>query len=343
MMSNYETYSPANVKTFEFKDPIHEADVISESMEQLIGESEAGQKFSAIHVNRTFSAEGRTTFVRLNSLFGSTANADQQYIASQYAAAFPDHGYVSVDLPAHGASDKLTKEQRKDITNNGGSLKKVAEAQVEATLDLVPELKDIVVTGEAMGELFATEFAIQAAAKGVKVRQLFGFDPIGLEDRSPIKLAAGYLGRAQKSRSERSKQVDDAGEQELEDAFSKDFLSKVDKYGPTYVASRAGHAGLMAKERTILWLMFKKSPITRSIGMRALDEAMSNMPELKTNLVFAGNSVVGRLTDPVQTKLDVLKKASKDRLQYDVWPYDNQDIGLARHQPRLIKYILDNL
>lgn len=342
-MSDFERYSPANVTPFEFADPAQQADVIKEAVEQRLGEAENGQHFSAVHVNRAFSDGGGATFVRLNSLFGSTANADQQYIASQYAAAFPEHGYLSLDLPAHGSSDRLTRDQRKAIGKNGGSLESVAAAQVEAAVDLIPNLSDIIVTGEGVAEALAVEFATQAAKRGITARHLFGVDPLGMEDRSPFALAASYLGNAQKSRNERRSEADDAGEQALEDAFSKVFVPQVEAYGPVKTATQVGHAGLMAKERTVVRLMFGKSPFTRATGIESLEAALEAQPELKAHLLFAGQSVVGRYTEPVQENLAALQREHDGRVQVDVWPYDNQDIGLARHQPRLVHYIKDNV
>lgn len=340
-MSNYNRYSPANVQPFEFADSQQKADVLQEAVEQRLGEAENGQHFSAIHVNRAFT--DNPVFVRMNSLFGSTANADQQYIASQYAAAFPENPYLSIDLPAHGASDKLTKEQRKAITKTDGSLETAADAQIEAAQNLVPNLKDVVLTGEAMGGLFAVEFAARAAAKGIRVRHLFGFGVLGMENRKPLVIAGSYLFNAQKSRVQRHREANEAGEQKLEDAYSKVFIPEIEEYGPTKTATQVGHAGLMARERTVARLMLKKSPLTRDVGVRALGAALKTQPSMKTNFVFAGNDVIGRLTPQVEESLRNLNKSTGARIDVNVWPDDNQDIGLARHQPRLIKYIQDNI
>lgn len=343
-MANFEDYSPSNVDPFVIANSDQRETVIQESVEQLAGLSEQGQQFSAIYANRTLSPSGDSpTFVRLNSLFGSSANADQQFIACQYVGAFPNSSYLALDLPAHGASDVLTKEQRKAIKTSGGSMRTVASAQVEAALDIVPDLDNIVVTGEGAGEFMAVEFAAQAAAKGIKVKQLFGFDPLGLESRTPLSLAAGYLGSAQRSRNQRRHDADRAGEQRLEDAFSKDFVPAIEKYGPIKAATQAGHVGLLARERTITRLMFRQSPISRGTGLRALEGLLLENPELQARLVFAGQSAVGRLTEPVQEALTEINEDSGGRLHVDEWPYDNQDIGLARHHPRLIKYIQDHL
>lgn len=341
-MSNYEDYTPRAVHAFRFTDPAHERDVLKEATEQKVGAAANGQHFSAIHVNRAFDGIA-PTIVRLNSLFGNTANVDQQYIAAQYAAAFPTHSYVSIDLPGHGASDKLTKEQRKAITESNGSLETLSRAQIEAVHDIVPTMRDVILTGEAMGGLLAVEFAAHAVERDIMARRLFEFDPLGMEDRSAFKLAADYFSRAQKSRMERSKVASEDGEQALEDAFSHVFVARMERFGPTKHINRLESAGLLATERAALRLMFRKSPITRATGLRALEQALETQPGLKAFLVFAGQSAVGRLTDPVTTSLDELRQSSGGRVQVDEWPFDNQDIGLARHQPRNITYVRDNL
>jgi hypothetical protein len=203
-------------------------------------------------------------------------------------------------------------------------------------------MRDITLTGEALGELFAVEFAVQAAEKGVRVRRLFGFDPMGMEQRSPIALASRYIADAAKSRKERRSESDVEGEQKLEDAFSKGFVPLVEDFGPIRTAEPSGHVGLMARERTIASLMLKKSPATRDMGMEALEAALETQPELRADFIFAGRSSIGRLTEPVKAKLQRLQAETEGRVQFDEWPNDGQDIGLARHQPRLISYIRDN-
>jgi pimeloyl-ACP methyl ester carboxylesterase len=339
-MSESKDYLPSVVQPFAFEDHAHEDTALRELREVIPARTESGQKFSAIHANRDVSNRG---IIRLNSLFGNVANVDQQYIGSQYAAAFPDWAYMSIDLPGHGASDPLTKDQRRDIKTSNGSLKSVSNAQVDAVLDVMPDMQEAVVTGEALGELIAVEFAAQAARRGIKVRRMFGFDPLGMENRSPIGLATGYLANAQKSRHQRRKEADRSGEQALEDAFSKVFVPKIEKYGPKREVTRSEHAGVMARERAVVQLMLKKSPITRDTGMDALVRALEKQPELKAYLVFAGHSVVGRLTNPVRDKLDRLAFTTKGRVHYEEWREDGQDIGLARHQPRLVRYIDDHI
>jgi pimeloyl-ACP methyl ester carboxylesterase len=338
-----DKYSPANVSPFEFSNPELRRDVIQEASEQVIGVAKNGQQFSGIYVNRAFASEG-ATFVRINSLFGSTANADQQYIATQYAAAFPGSGYLSIDLPAHGASDKLTEEQRKSIKASNGSLHKVAEAQIEAAMNIAPHLGNIILTGEAMGELLATEFAVQAPAKDITVRRLFGFDPLGLEPRFPVELFGSYLISAQKSRFRRRKKADRAGEQALEDAYSKVFVPELETFGQVKYATQPSHARLLSKEWTIARMSFKKKLLfTIDSGPQALDKALGANPQMQAYLVFASKSAVGRPTEKVKRSLAAIKQRNQGRLQVDEWPNDNQDIGLARHQPRLIRYIMDNL
>lgn len=341
-MSDYERYSPANVDSFEFANFYQESHVLMEAREQLLGEADNGQRFTGIHVNRGYREHGEPTFVRLNSLFGNTATVDQQYIAYEFAAAFPDSDYMSIDLPAHGASDPLTKEQRQAIRGRDGSLKPIARSQVEAALDLNPALDDIVVSGEAAASPLAVEFATEAAKKGITVRQFFGFDPLSMEDRSPLGLAFKYLTSAQKSRNSRKEPADVEGEQLLEDAFSEDFVSLQKGYG-TQAVSRAKHAGVLARERTILRLMLKKSPLTSDAGLTSLRSALESIPNFSANLVFGVQSDVGRLTDTVRYELDDIAEDSTNQLKVDVWPNDGQDLGLARHQPRLINYIKDNL
>lgn len=341
-MKSYHDYEPRAVTPVYFADVAHEEEALQEVTDQCIAVALNGQQFSGIHGNRDVQIQA---IIRPNSLFGNTANADQQYIAMQYMAAFPDHAYMSLDLPGHGSSDRLTKDQRDEISDTNGRLSQLGQAQLEAAVQRLPDLKRVVLTGEAMGSLMALEFAVQAAAKGIHVRHVFGFDPLGMEDRSAIKLAAGYLTGAQRSRFERRKDADNEDERALEDAFSKVFVPAVEAVtnGTARAASRVGHAGIMARERSVLTLMFKQSPITHSSGMRALTEVLQTTPGTYASLVFTGRSVVGRLTDPVYEQLTELAIAHNERLVFMEWPHDNQDIGLARHQPRLVRYLQDQL
>lgn len=337
----YMRYEAANIEAFDFASPEQQASILREVTEQKTGTADNGQSFSAIHANRDFA--GRSLIVRPNSLFGSTSNTNQQYIASQYALAFPDRGYLSIDLPAHGASDKLTDGQRREISKKDGSIDPIVDAQIEAALDLVPDMRDIVLTGEAMGELFAVVFAKRAAEKGVKVRRLFGIDPIGMEDRSPAPQAIGYIYNAVRDRLERIGKSSVRGEQELEDAFKKDFVGLVEGFGSIKRATPKRNLGLMVCEETVPRLMLTKSALTTGIGMEALEEAIEVHPDMRADFVFAGKSTHGRLTEPVEYRLGKLRDQTQGRVQFDEWPNDGQDIGLARHQPRLISYIKDNL
>lgn len=334
-----ESFEPAAINAFAFDDENQRNVVFQEVVDQQAVKADHDQQFSAIHANRDFGDEG--SIVRLVSVFGNTGVTDQQYVAAQYAAAFPQREYIALDLPGHGKSDSLTTTQRKAIKKDG-DLGLVAGAQLEAALKLNPNLNDIVLAGEGVGQLMAVEFAAQALQRGIAVRHIFGFDPM-LEERSPLGLAASYLANAQKSRNERKQETDRAGEQKLEDAFSKEFTQAIQAFGPTSEVTRPQHVAVMARERTILKFMFRKSSFTLGRGLETLEQVLDTDPKLRANMLFAGRSVVGRLTDPIQDKLDAIKLDTDGRLQYDVWPNDNQDIGLARHQPRLVAYVKDNL
>lgn len=338
-MSDFKRYSTEAVAAYNFADPYRQSSVLHQAAEQQIGVAENEQQFSALHIDQG----GGPTFVRLNSLFGNTATLDQQYIAVQYAAAFPDRSYLSIDLPAHGASDPLTASQKKEIRGAEGSLASIAKAQIEAALDIAPGLDDVVLSGEAIGQVMAVEFAAEAAAKGIKVRRLFGFDPLGFEDRTPFALAAGYLKGAQNSRKQRRTEPELEGERRLEEAYSTVFAAQMSEIVPTTHVSRAQHAKLLARERTVMRLMLQKSPVTRAVGARALQQALDTQPQMEAHLVFAGQSPVGRYTDQAREILATLWRGSGGRVHLDHWSDDNQDIGLARHQPRLIKYIADRL
>lgn len=340
MSKTPEHYSPAATDPFEFENFEQQDAVMRELKEQLIGTAENGQKTSAVHANR--GANTHVALVRPNAVFANNANVDQHYVAAQYVAAMPQYDYLSLDLAGHGLSDPLTPIQREDI-RKFGDLGDLALTQVEAALDIMPDLNEVILTGEAVGGLMAVEFAVQAAKKGITVKHLFDIDPMGLETRSPLQLASSYLKNAEKNRINVYQESYEAGEQRLEEDFSKRFTEESRKYGPVKNTTQKGHLGLLVKERTIATFMLRKSPFTHDTGMRSLEQALELHPNMWANLLFAGKSVVGRLTSPVQERLNDLQARHPERLEYDVWPFDSQNIGLARNQPRLAKYIKDNL
>jgi pimeloyl-ACP methyl ester carboxylesterase len=337
---NYHDYDPAAVQPFAFANDAVKDTIYREAVDQRIGYALSGQQFSAIHVNR--EQTGNPVIVRINSLWGNTGNTDQQYIAAQYAAAFPEHSYVSIDLPGHGASSSLTKAQRKAI-NASGDVRPVGDAHIEAVMDLVPDMSEVITVGEGVGEVLMLAFAARAARHGIAVRNLFGIDPMGLEDRSPLALTLQYHAVAEKSRAERAKESDAAANNALEAAFSTTFTQEIAAYDKPSHGTRPKYAGIMARERAVGRFMFRKSPLTHSTGMELLEEAIWTQPSAEARLLFAGRSVVGRLNPKVEYELTSIGAASRGRVHYDVLPNDNQDIGLARNQPRLIKYIKDNL
>jgi pimeloyl-ACP methyl ester carboxylesterase len=338
MSKSYEEYLPAAVDAYEY-----EGATVEQAVDQQAGLSSEGQQFSAIYIEQDSPPVKRPTIIRLNSLFGDTGNVDQQYIGVQYSAALPSYDYLSLDLPGHGMSDSLTKAQRRAIKRSG-DLSLVSAAQVEAAVDIAPALDEVVLVGEAVGELMMLSFATQAAQKGIAVRHIYGIDPIAMESRTPIALAGNYLLNAQRSRNEHRHESDDTGEQKLEASF-KEFEAEVEeKYGPTRHATRSGHVMKMSKERAIATFMLRKSPFTHDTGMTMLNDIFQERPDIKANLVFGGRSVVGRPTSKVIAMLSNLQSTvGSDHLQYDVWPHDNQDLGLAQHQPRIVAYVKDNL
>lgn len=342
-MLSSKNYLPAASPPFEFSDQEREREIMQQAAELRIGKAADGQRVAMTYANH--EAGGRGAVVRLAPVFARPDNADQLWIPYQSVAAMPDRAHFNVGTPAHGASDKLTDEQRKDIRNRNGSLASVARSRLEAVLDIEPALDNIIVEGEAFGSVLAKEFAVQAATRGIRVRRLVGVTPVGMEDSSLPAIAGRgvkYLIDAQVSRMRRSKETERPGEQESEDAFSKVFVPKMAAPTPTREATRRGHIATMSREiSTSGRLLLYKSPLARDTGAQALEAALELDPELKAYLVFAGKGVIGRFTPSAQANVERIEEVHPGRVEHDVWEQDGQDLGLARHQPRIVKLIRD--
>lgn len=328
-------YSPENVEPRQFADPERHQTAMREVAEPVLFAADDGQRFSGLHLNRDFSSN--PIHVRLNSMFGDSSRADQQYIAYSLAAAFPDKQIVIVDQPSHGSSDNLTEAQAREIKTSG-SLTLVGQAHVQALRNQIPNAGLISASGEALGARMAIEFAAEAPTRDFESDHLFGFDTVGLETRFSPFLGFGYLGNVLRSRSRYGKT--DAHKM-LKSAFEEEFIPELEKYGPAQTTTVRHEAGVWKRDKSLFTFLFRNSPLANDHGLESLVKALEQNDLMEAHLVFGGLSAVGRYNNRVSKKLEVLDRHFDHRIDAQIWPNDDQGIGYAHQHPRLIRFMQD--
>jgi pimeloyl-ACP methyl ester carboxylesterase len=338
MVERVERYSPERVVPFSFDDPERMRIFMREVIEPVTFRAEDGQAFSGIFVNRDFANRENPLHVRLNSMFGDSAGADQKYIAFQEAAAFPSRPFIVIDQPAHGESDILTPGQMREIKKMG-QLTLVAAAHVQAVRSRVPDAREVVLSGEALGARMAAEFAAEAPAQDFQATHFFGFDMAGLEKRSSAALGLGFLARVPKSRQLYSKGAHNV---RLQRSF-EEFQQELESYAPVHLPTARSEAKVWQRQISLLTFLLRNSPLANDEGAAALERGLQNNEGMAVNLVFGGLSAVGRMNKEVEARLQNLDRLYRGDVGWVVWPNDDQGLGYAPHRPRLTQFIKDTL
>jgi len=331
-------YAPENTYPFMFDDMERHATAMREVGEQVIFEGEEGQRYSGLHVNRDF--ESQPAIIRINSMFGDSGRIDQKYIAYQYAAAFPERPFVLLDLPSHGNSDNLTPAQSKAIKERA-DLGQVASSQVKAVGERLPGVQKAALVGEALGARMATEFAGKACMYDIDVTDLLAVDMPGLQKRSSAAIGLGYLGNVLRSRSRYAK---GEANQRLNANFTENFSKEFEQYGSVEKTTAAKEAGVWKRDKSLFTFLFRNSPLANDMGYDSLKDALVLNNYLSLGLVFGGHSAVGKYTPQIEAKLtELAKRLPRHKIEWEVWPNDDQGIGYAHHSPRIVRVLRDQI
>ncbi|MDB5164772.1 MAG: hypothetical protein JWL89_398 [Candidatus Saccharibacteria bacterium] len=330
---NPEEFTANAVSPVWYEDQARHQTAMRELTEPVTLISDDGQQFSGLHINRDFT--DKSPVIRINSMFGAADRPDQQYIAYQWGAAYPDRGFVLIDLPSHGASDNLTETQIKEIKKEG-TLKLVGKAHVEAVSNRIPHVGEPIIVGEALGARMAAEFVAASTKRDIYPDHMFGFDMPGLENRSSASLAFSYFASALKSRKYNA---EGEANDRLKAAFEEKFNGDLANYQPRVEKTTTKkQASVYKHQKSLLTFLLRNSPLNNDKGADALSEGLQSNPNLAVNLVFGGLSAVGRWRRETAARVQKIADANNHRLQAEVWPSDDQGMGLAPLSPRLVAY-----
>lgn len=298
-----------------------------------------GQVFSALHMNRDFTASGdRPLLVSLNAMFNSVLTEEQKYASFQLASFFENHPIVKLDLPAHGSSDRLSQAQLDEI-HNGGGLSKVGEAQAQAIHRKFPDARKAVIIGESVGGRLSFEVAASLKQREVEPLAVIAFEPVGMEKRRSVDVAWSFFVTETEltSRNYRNRGPF-RGENFIYEAVLDGFRNEIRSTG--YKAPSANSISVKAfnKDRNYLKFLFKDSPLASDTGRLALEKLAEVSPGTYTRIVVGGLSTMCRWKNIGEWAM-AFQEASFHQTEFDVWLDDSHGMTLAPQQPRVASSI----
>lgn len=319
----------AQVEPFWFHDPERHAVAMREATEPLTMEADDGQRFSGLYMNRDFTTE--PAIVSPNAFMTASHTPEQMYRAYQYAAAFPEHPVLFVDMPSHGHSDNLTDAQWQEIMELC-QLDGVAEAQAQAVRRQLPDAQAAIMPADSLGAQVASDMARSIGELDMQPLLLAGFDMVGMEKRSSLGVAATYfVGEAVRSRVHYH---GNPAHHLLNDAFELRFRREVEKtdYEPDFKMY-----DVFRRDPRLLSFIVANSPLAGDNALPSLEQTLETNPQLAAALVIGGKSGICRWRRIGPSVLG-LEQKFPDRLTHDVWPDDSHGMGLAPQQPRMAAY-----
>lgn len=323
-MITYTECSRQPVVPFQFEDEERHQVAIREVSEVLRFETDSGQGFSGLWANR---GAGGTLRVKLNAFAEASNNPEQQFIAYQNAAAAPEDEFVMMDLPSHGHSDNMTREQRREIATSGG-FSLVGEAQAEALRNELPNAC-AATTGASTGAIAAADFARRAAELGIEPVGIIGYEMLGLEKRPSAAVAFNYFVR------ERLKTAKLYGENKWNEAGYKAFdvfkwdLRQADGIDPNYRIYR-----MFQRDPRFFTYIFHNMPMASGQGLHAFERFMDEQPGAMASLVFGGLSSMCRWQN-LQGPLGVLQDRYPGRVEVSLYPDDSHGMNFYPESPRI--------
>ena len=319
-----------DIEPFRFTDQERHDTALREAIETVIFDTEDGQQFSGLHLNRDFS--DKPAIVRRNAWMSSVLAPEQKYAGYQYAAANPEHPIVILDMPAHGYSSKLTKLQRKEILDTG-DLGLIGAAQSESVVRKLGGVKELIETGDSLGARIAADAARKAGELGVRPLALIGFDMVGLERRKSIAVAKSFF-ITEWLQSKRLYKENPAT-QELEQAYEEGFKTELENAG---FNGGFNMVDIFRRDPKLLSFVVYKSPLATDSGVEALEKLLAAEQQIVVSLVVGGMSAICRW-HKIQPTAERLERVHDGRIQFDVWPEDAHGMGLAPQQPRMAAYV----
>lgn len=317
-----------------FEDPARHDLAMREVAETLVLIGENEQRFSAIHVNRDFTE--KPPIISINAMFTGANSPEQKYAAYQFAALHPDRSVIKIDVPAHGYSDKLTHEQYREIIGKR-TLTLVANSQFQAISTRLPDLKEIVAVGDSLGGRIGFDIVKSAHEKEVHTKNLFAFDPVGLEKRLSVGVSTSYF----LSEYFKSKRIYDNQNMLLShnQAYEDKFKSELTRVG---FENDFSMPAVFKKDPRFIGFLFFRSPLASDTGAEALEECILIEDQLKANIVIGGLSGICRW-NKIQSWANNMEAISSGRAVFNVWQGDSHGMALAPQQPRMAQYIKQHI
>jgi pimeloyl-ACP methyl ester carboxylesterase len=333
-MKSPEAYAPQNIEPFWFEDSERHDTAMREAVETLVLTTDDGQRFSALHLNRDFSE--KPPIVSLNAMFTGCNSPEQKYKAYQYAAANPERPIVALDMPAHGYSDRLTDVQYWEIIGRSG-LTAIGCSLAEVLRGRLEDAQEMVVVGDSLGARIGFDFTDQASDFGFETSNIFGFDPVGLEDRSTLAVNVSYFAKeALRSRRLYTSEPNDRLNYGYETVFKRELAKRG-------FENNFSMMGVFRTDPRILRFLVAGSPLAPGTGITSIKRMLLRQQSLTANMVVGGLSSICRQREVVPALEQVEDELFGDRLQHEVWPNDAHGMGLAPQQPRMAAFVRDML
>jgi pimeloyl-ACP methyl ester carboxylesterase len=262
----------------------------------------------------------------------SSTTEQQKYSAEQLAAANPEHPIVTIDLPSHGRSDRLTLSQRTEMVL-GKSVAKVANSQAEAVVNYVGDNADqYIVTGDSLGAQLIPDFASKLGLLGLTPVLCVGFEMTGIDSYSSFGSAIKqYITNEGIGHQNYHTGKDNI---KLDTAYER-FKHELAAAG--YDDALYSRFALWQRDPLFVASMFVRPPSSSESSWTALENALNDNPGMAVALVTGGLS---KLCDQslIKPKIAKFNKTYGERLVWDLWPHDSHSMSIAEQQPRAAAY-----
>lgn len=334
-----ESFSAANVKPLFFEGERQEI-ALREAAETITLTGDEGQKFSGLYFNRDFASN--LAIVRLGGMMEDVGSIDLRYTGYQIAAANPENPVIMINLPAHGDSDPLTHNQRREILKNR-SLIRLANSQAMAVRSVVSTETDMTIAvGQSAGGRLAPDFVIRAAQLGLEPKGLLGISLVGLDKRPSVAtsltfIVDGYL--AQRNYHQ------NANNQKLDRGLA-DFREQMARSGFRYTHNTlVNDHRIFRRDPSYIGFLLANSPLSDDGGFMAIESAMDFNPRLQAAFVSGALDKVTRWRK-IESQTLRLTNLYPERLSWDVWPNDGHSMGIGPQQPRFaacVRAVIESL
>lgn len=329
---NPENYSAEAVAdSWRFSEPERHEAALRELDEPAFVIADSGQSFSGLFLNRDQTDE--TPIVVVGAFLTSSKTPDQMYTAYQYAATNPDRRVLLIDMPSHGMSSPMTSEQISEIYKTR-TIYNIGSAQAEALADFMPDTPDFILAGDSLGARVAPDIATRLGRMGLKTELMVSFETVGIQKRLSVATAWDYVvGEHLIKPKLYNNPANDRLEANL-DEFKADLEAagvETEAFSPLPVLKSDLRIGSM---------FLVRSPLSTTTGLRAIESAMDENPQLEAAFVSAALSKVSHWRK-VEPAVKAMAERYPERLRWDLWQSDSHSMGLSTQQPRHAAYARD--